>query len=133
MPRHHGISCFSALHARLDSKCLWVGQAGVHIEPGVNRSNLRKQLLAECVCYDASTTAVQAGLTLVACGVRGRYNYVPVFVSARKAELHYSGYCKSVLSPAFHSVPFSTDFHMNTHDSEEPEHSEKFMWEVRTR
>ena len=58
---------------------------------------------------------------------------LPVFVSARKAELHYSGYCKSVLSPAFHSVPFSTDFHMNTHDSEEPEHSEKFMWEVRTR
>ena len=58
---------------------------------------------------------------------------MPVFTSARTAELHYSGYCKSVLSPLFHSVPFSTDFHINTHDSEEPDDNEERMWQVRHR
>lgn len=45
VPRHHGMSCFAQLHAT--TKCMWVGQAGTEVEPGVHRSNLKSQLLAE--------------------------------------------------------------------------------------
>ena len=53
-----------------------------------------------------------------------------MFVNSLSVERYFTGFCKAVLWSVFHSIPLTTDYHVNTHDSEAPETSEKNMWKA---
>ena len=57
--------------------------AGVHVDEGPDRDKLTQALAKE--------------------------NYVPVYLDQRTVDLHYNGFCNSVLWQLFHYVPLNMD------------------------
>lgn len=62
---------------------VWVGWPGVYVDPGPDRDSLTATL--------------------------ARDRYVPVFLDPRLLDLHYNGFCNSVLWQLFHYVPLNID------------------------
>ncbi|KAL3135793.1 Trehalose-6-P synthase/phosphatase complex synthase subunit [Trebouxia sp. C0010 RCD-2024] len=73
----------SALMGVSNVKTMWVGWPGVYVEEGPDR--------------DALTAAL------------ARENYLPVYLDPRTVDLHYNGFCNSVLWQLFHYIPLNLE------------------------
>ncbi|KAL0043722.1 hypothetical protein WJX82_000124 [Trebouxia sp. C0006] len=73
----------SALMGVSNFKTMWVGWPGVYVEEGPDR--------------DALTEAL------------ARENYLPVYLDPRTVDLHYNGFCNSVLWQLFHYIPLNLE------------------------
>ncbi len=73
----------SALMGVGNFKTRWIGWPGVYIEAGAERDEL--------------TAALQ------------REDYCPVYLDQKTCDLHYNGFCNSVLWQLFHYVPLNID------------------------
>ncbi len=82
-PQQSAGGLVSALMSVGNFQTVWVGWPGVYIEEGPDRDDL------------ATTLA--------------RDHYVPVFLDPRLLDLHYNGFCNSVLWQLFHYVPLNID------------------------
>ncbi|KAK9822383.1 hypothetical protein WJX81_006174 [Elliptochloris bilobata] len=73
----------SALMGVSNFKTCWVGWPGVYVDEGPDRDALAEAL--------------------------GREHYVPVYLDPKTVDLHYNGFCNSVLWQLFHYVPLNID------------------------
>mmetsp|Transcript_17570 Transcript_17570/g.22553 ORF Transcript_17570/g.22553 Transcript_17570/m.22553 type:complete len:1118 (+) Transcript_17570:184-3537(+) len=83
---------------------IWMGWVGQPVEPGQHQL-LRGQLSEK--------------------------RYIPVFLQERKEKLFYSGFCKRILWPLFHTSPPTTEDTMDSHDFDygQEENSEQTLWQ----
>ncbi|CAK0785345.1 Trehalose-6-P synthase/phosphatase complex synthase subunit [Coccomyxa viridis] len=73
----------SALMGVSNFKTCWIGWPGVYVPEGPERDALTAALAKEC--------------------------YVPVYLDPKIVDLHYNGFCNSVLWQLFHYVPLNMD------------------------
>lgn len=98
---NHTLPAYLDLHDRYHS--LWVGASTSIVDPA-ERHELQERLLQQ--------------------------NYSVIFLDQKRLHLWYKGFCKTVLWPLFHSTPLTTDYHIDSHDSDMTELSEEKMWMV---
>ncbi|KAK9830458.1 hypothetical protein WJX72_011880 [[Myrmecia] bisecta] len=73
----------SALMGVSSFRTLWIGWPGVYVDPGPDRDALSAALAKE--------------------------GYLPVYLDPKTVDLHYNGFCNSVLWQLFHYVPLNMD------------------------
>ena len=78
-----GLSCDFVRSVMCHCSASKPSSAGVHVEEGPDRDNLTEKLAEE--------------------------DYVPVYLDQRTVDLHYNGFCNTVLWQLFHYVPLNSD------------------------